>query len=202
MVATTLHELDSWFQVAGLSLDRTNLLSKLATIELCGWIEGEFDRLIRLVAHGRISDASWVESDVIRNTYGFHYAKHWRGMLCKVVGEMFACRVEDAMEVAHPADLSHLKSLLGQLWTERCRLAHVDLTSNVAAAVTFSAPSLTISHYTILKRILSQYEAVMISVLPPLLAVPAPMIPEPVASTTVAPVPEVATPPLVSSCPA
>lgn len=174
MVAATLSELDTWFKEDGLSIDRTNLLSKLATLELCGWIEGEFDRLIRLVAHGRIIDASWVESDVIQNTYGFHYAKHWRSMLCKVVGEVFARRVEDAMELAHPGGLGQLKSLLGQLWSERCKFAHADLASNVAAAVTFNAPSLTIGHYNTLKGILGQYEVVMVSVMPPLLVPPAP----------------------------
>lgn len=172
MVAVTLSELDQWFKEPSLSIDRTNLLSKLATIELCGWIEGEFDRLIRLVGDGRI-DAGWVESNVIDTTYGFHYTKHWRNMLCKVVGEVFARRVEDAMEVTHPGDLAHLKSLLGQLWAERCKFAHADLASNVAAAVTFNAPSLTISHYNKVKQVLGQYELVMISVMPPHLTPPA-----------------------------
>src|SRR5690606_2053407 len=127
-----------------------------------------FDRLIRLVADGRI-DTKWVEKEVILTTHGFHYSKHWRNMLCKIVGEVFALRVEEAMEVAYPGDLDNLKSMLGQLWTERCKFAHADLASNVAAAVTFNAPSLTISHYNKLKQVLGHYEVVMISVMPPLL---------------------------------
>lgn len=168
MVATTLTEIDTWFNEPGLNLDRTNLLSKLATIELCGWLEEEFDRLIRIVANGRISDADWVQNNVIENTFGFVYAKHWRFMLCKVVGEVFARRVEDAMEVAHPADLHQLTSLLGQLWKDRCSFAHADLNANRAnTQLTFNAPSMAISRYNQLKTILGRYETVMVSVLPP-----------------------------------
>lgn len=164
MVATTLRELDQWFREPSLSIDRTNMLSKLATLELCGWIEGEFDRLIRAVADGRI-ESKWVEKEVIDPTTGFHYQKHWQKMLCRLSGEIFFRAVEDAMEVAHPGDLAQLTSMLGQLWKERCRFAHTDLTSNIAAAVTFNAPSMTINQYTKLKKILDQYEVVMTSVM-------------------------------------
>ena len=165
MVAATLTELDIWYNVAGLSLDRTNLLSKLATIELCGWLEEEFDRLIRIVAAGRVNDATWIESQVIENTFGFKYEKHWRGMLCKVVGEVFAQRVEAAMEFAHPAELQQLRTLLGQLWKDRCSFAHADLAANKAAMLTFNAPSLAISRHATLKAILGRYEAAMSAVL-------------------------------------
>lgn len=168
MVAATLKELDRWFNEPGLSLDRTNLLSKLATIELCGWLEEEFDRLIRVVAHGRISDANWVEVNVIDNTFGFVYVKHWRSMLCKVVGEVFARRVEAAMDAAHPADFQQLKTLLGQLWKDRCSFAHADLHANMAnTQLTFNAPSMAISRHNQLAVILGRYEAVMVSIMPP-----------------------------------
>jgi hypothetical protein len=166
VVAATLNEIDTWFNQPGLNLDRTNLLSKLATIELCGWLEEEFDRLIRLVANGRISDVTWVETEVIDNTYGFVYAKHWRAMLCKVVGEVFARRVEAAMDAAHPADLQQMKGLLGQLWKDRCSFAHADLNANRAnAQLTFNAPSVAISRHNQLKGILARYEAAMVGVM-------------------------------------
>jgi hypothetical protein len=166
VVETTLRELDTWFKEPETSNDRTKLLSKLAIIELCGWLEVEFDRLIRTVATGRISDADWVEVNVIKNTNGFTYNNHWRAMLCKVVGEVFARRVEAAMEAAHPAELEQFKSLLGQLWKDRCSFAHADITTNVAAAQLFNAPSWTINQHMKLKQILARYETVMISVMP------------------------------------
>lgn len=165
MVAATLQELDAWFKEPATSNDRTKLLSKLAILELCGWLEVEFDRLIRLVEVGRLNDSDWVEKSVIDTTNGFSYNKHWRPMLCKVVGEIFARRVEQAMEAAHPTELDQLKSLLGQLWKDRCSFAHADMSTNVAAQQTFNAPSWTISQHTKLKEILSRYETAMMSVI-------------------------------------
>lgn len=166
MVASTLSEIDTWFNEPGLNLDRTNLLSKLATIELCGWLEEEFDRLIRLVADGRISEVTWIQTEVIENTYGFVYAKHWRAMLCKVVGEVFARRVEAAVDAAHPSDIQQMKSLLGQLWKDRCSFAHADLNANRAnSQLTFNAPSVAIDRYNQLKVILARYEVAMVGVL-------------------------------------
>lgn len=165
MVAVTLQELDVWFKEPATSNDRTKLLSKLAILELCGWLEVEFDRLIRLVEVGRLNDAHWVEKSVIEMTNGFSYNKHWRPMLCKVVGEVFARRVEVAMEAAHPTELEQLKSMLGQLWKERCSFAHADMNTNVAAQQTFNAPSWTISQHTKLKEILSRYETVLMAVM-------------------------------------
>ncbi|MBI1907503.1 MAG: hypothetical protein HYS20_14905 [Rhodocyclales bacterium] len=161
MVASTLQALDLWFKEPTTSNDRTKLLSKLAILELCGWLEVEFDRLIRLVEAGRLNDSAWVEKHVIEKTNGFSYNIHWRPMLCKVVGEVFARRVEQAMEAAYPTELDHLKSLLGQLWKDRCSFAHADMNTNVAAQQTFNAPSWTISQYTKLKEILGRYEAVL-----------------------------------------
>lgn len=165
MVAATLQALDAWFKEPTTSLDRPKLLSKLALLELCGWLEVEFDRLIRLVEIGRLNDAPWVEKNIIERTNGFAYGNHWRPMLCKIVGEVFARRVEQAMEAAHPSELDQLKSILGQLWVERCSFAHADINTNVAAQQTFNAPSWTISLHTNLKGILGRYEAVLIGVM-------------------------------------
>lgn len=165
MVASTLQALDAWFKESTTGSDRPKLLSKLAILELCGWLEVEFDRLIRLVAAGRLNDSSWVESNVIEKTSGFSYNNHWRPMLCKVVGEVFARRVELAMEVAHPTELDQLKSLLGQLWKDRCSFAHADMNTNVTAQQVFNAPSWTISQHTKLKEILGRYEATLMRVM-------------------------------------
>ena len=165
MVTSTLNELDAWFQEPATSNDRPKLLSKLAILELCGWLEVEFDRLILLVELGRLNDSEWVKSKVIKYSNGFTYDKHWRPMLCKVVGEIFARRVESAMDTAHPTELDQLKPLLNNLWTYRCSFAHADITTNVAAQQIFNAPSWTINQHTRLKVILGNYETAMLAVM-------------------------------------
>ena len=130
-------------------------------------LSGSVFRANQHVANGRIVNASWVETDVIDKTNGFVYTKHWRSMLCKVVGEFYACRVEAAMEAAHPADIQQLRTLLNRLWKDRCSFAHADLAANMAnTQLTFNAPSLAISHYNQLRGILSRYQVVMLGELP------------------------------------
>jgi hypothetical protein len=69
------------------------------------------------------------------------------------------------MEQTYPTELDQLKSLLGQLWKDRCSFAHADIVTNLAAQQSFNAPSWTISQHAKLKKILSQYEIAMINVL-------------------------------------
>lgn len=165
MVAETLRQLNTWIDEPTQELDRPKLLSKLAVLELCGWIEAEFDRLALLVESGRLDDADWVHAKIISRTHGFHYDKHWRDMLTMLVGEVFARRVERRMEENHPGDLDRLKSLLGTLWRMRCDFAHADLTVNITVMQTFHAPSWTIDQHRTLVNLLDHYQQEMLAVL-------------------------------------
>lgn len=158
MVESTLRQLDTWFNEPSQGSDRPKLLSKLATLELCGWIEGEFDRLALLAEQGRLADADWVKVHVISRTSGFLYDSHWRAMLSRLVGEVFARRVEQKMETDYPGDLDNLKTMLGTLWKIRCDFAHADMAANVAAQQTFQAPSWSLNQHRLLKKLLLRYE--------------------------------------------
>lgn len=165
MVEATLKQLNAWFNEPSQGGDRPKLLSKLATLELCGWLEGEFDRLVLLAEQGRLGDPEWVKSNVISRTSGFQYDPHWRGMLSRLVGEVFARRVEEHMEVNFPGDLERLKTMLGTLWKIRCDLAHADMAAHIAAQQTFQAPSWSLNQHRVLKKLLSQYEQSMLAAL-------------------------------------
>ncbi len=165
VVETTLKQLDVWFNEPSQGGDRPKLLSKLATLELCGWLEGEFDRLALVAEQGRLADPDWVMSNVISRTSGFLYESHWRTMLSRLVGEVFARRVEQQMEVDFPGELARLKTLLGTLWKIRCDFAHADMAANVAAQQTFQAPSWSLNQHRVLKKMLLHYEQAMLVVL-------------------------------------
>ena len=165
MVATTLRQLDTWYNEHSQGSDRPKLLSKLAILELCGWLEGEFDRLALLTEAGRLNDPSWVRDNVISKTNGFHYETHWRPMLSRLVGEIFVRRVERKMEQDFPGDLDRLKSMLGVLWRMRCNFAHADIAANVASQQTFNAPSWSINQHRVLGKVLDRYEQSLITVL-------------------------------------
>ena len=141
-IEDTLVELNSWYDEPECQAgDRPKLLSKLALLELCGWIEGTFDNIIIEVDQATINERVWTERNVIKDVSGFEYESHLRRMLIKLGGEVLARRVESQIEQVAPGDLAHLKSLLGTLWKKRCSLAHADMVANVASQVSFDAPS-------------------------------------------------------------
>lgn len=165
MVQLVLRQLDTWYGEPTQGGDRPKLLSKLAVLELCGWLEGELDRLVNVAQTGRLDDPAWVKANVLDRTNGFTYTDHFRPMLSKVVGELFVRRIELRMESQHQGELERLKAMLGVLWKQRCGFAHADVAANVAAQQTFSAPSWSINQYRIISRLIVQYEQSMLHVL-------------------------------------
>ena len=165
MAQDVLRELDNWYREQTQGGNRPKLLAKLAVLELCGWIEGELDRIIMVAQTNRLDDVDWVKSNVLDRTHGLTYSDHFRPMLAKIVGEVSARRIESRMEEQYPGDLERLKSMLGMLWKQRGGFAHADVVANVAAQQTFSAPSWSLNQYRIISRLLQQYEQSMVAIL-------------------------------------
>lgn len=165
LIEDSLRTLVAWYDEPSRGNDRPKLLSKLALLELCGWIEETFDDLIRGIDSATINDNKWVSECVIKKTNGFTYTSHLRPMLVNLLGEILTRRVEDEMELNHNGDLDRMKSLLGTLWEKRCNLAHADVGANVASQVKFDAPSWTINQYRILKKLTSSLETSIQTVL-------------------------------------
>jgi len=168
MADAILRVLDAWYNEPTQGSDRPKLISKMAALELCGWIEGEMDRLVNVAGAGRLNDPDWVKADVLNRNSGFTYVEHLRPMLCKLVGEVFARRIEQQMEANHPGELDQLKSMLGSLWKLRCNFAHADVVANVAAQQTFDAPSWFLNQHRLIKKYISHYEASMVQALQPI----------------------------------
>jgi hypothetical protein len=165
MVDLTLRQIDVWYNEPSQGSDRPKLLSKLAILELCGWLEGEFDRLIIAAQETRLDDNIWVNDNILGRTSGFTYQDHFRPMLCRLVGEVYARRVEEQMNADYPGELDRLKSILGTLWKQRCDFAHADVAANIAAQQVFSAPSWSINQHRIVKKLIDHLELSMLSVL-------------------------------------
>jgi hypothetical protein len=153
----TLRGLDHWFNEPSEGGDRPKLLSKLALLELCGWLEGYFDALIFRVNDLSLQDRAWTTS-ISARVSGFEYEKHFRGMLVMLVGEVTARRIESAMEAANPGDLDRLKQQLRELWRKRCNIAHSDMVANIASQTTFDAPSWAINQHRELSKLLDKYK--------------------------------------------
>lgn len=162
MVASTLALLQNWYTEPTQGNDRPKLLSKLATLEFCGWLEHWMDDFINELAQHSVCSTQWVEADVIGKTSGFDYGSHLRPMLCKLLGEHQVLVGESRFMAQHPSELEQIKSVLGMMWKIRCSFAHSDLQHNVIAQATFNAPSWTASQHRSLERKLLNMKAIFL----------------------------------------
>ena len=158
MIGTTLATIDTWYNEPTVGPDRPKLLSKLALLELCGWLETEQDRIVISLDKSCLKDSRWTQREVIEKTFGFDYGKHFRPMLVKMIGEHLTRSLEVTIDQKYPGDIEKLKSSTGDLWTRRCDFAHADMTSNVAKQQTFAAPSWVINQHRIISKMLLRLE--------------------------------------------
>ena len=103
------------------------LYSKLAILELCGWIEDTMDGIVRKCVIRRIKDPAIrerINEKVIEVTYGFHYNRHFRQMLVYVIGEISMLKIERNLD---PKKFQGLQSTLGGLRKSRDIQAHTHL---------------------------------------------------------------------------
>ena len=118
--------------------------SKLAVLELCGWLEISIDDLVCRAVRRRIRHANALnefEESVVKPVYGFHYKKHFRRMLCAAIGEITTYEIETSMD---QLKRQQLVSELNALSTNRNALAHTyikGMTQNI------DAPSRTIARF-------------------------------------------------------
>ena len=133
--------------------------SKLALMELCGWIEVTMDEMMLDCARkclGDSSNVSYMEKAIKRN-YGFTYQDHFRDMLLRIVGLVNVERVERKLD---PLKFELLKSSLGTLKTERDRAAHAHVEH---VMTTLSAPSSMVVHLAHVYDGLKEIEGCVVS---------------------------------------
>lgn len=115
--------------------------SKLAILELCGWIEISMDGLVLSHCSKKVKqqdNIKLVEANV-RRTYGFDYDQHFRKMLIQLVGVATCETIETKVDVAKK---TKLEAQLALLKTMRDRLAHTYI-KGTPQANSVDAPSVT-----------------------------------------------------------
>lgn len=119
--------------------------SKLAIIELCGWIEMTMDEIILTCAKRHVKVASnfnWIENELVGKVYGFDYKSHFRKMLLGVIGmscvELLEVKIDQARFI-------RMKSELGALKGIRDPAAHTHLKGT---AIGLDAPSVTLNRFS------------------------------------------------------
>jgi len=159
VIITTLTTIDNWFNEPSAGSDRSKLLSKLAVLELCGWLETEQDRIIKSLNKICLNDEDWTKREIIEKNFGFDYKKHFRPMLNKLIGEHVTRKIEWQVDQKFPGDIDKIVSYTAGLWKKRCEFAHEDIASNIAKQQTFDAPSWSINQHRIISKAFFRLEA-------------------------------------------
>ena len=131
--------------------------SKLALLELCGWLELVIDDITLTYARTRISDSKNIElleKEIVGKTFGCDYKSNFRPMLIKIIGLTNVERFENNLTTLGVFQI--LVSQLGSLTSLRNPAAH---TSIVGVMPTFHAPSTMTNYLNSLHPILTTLEA-------------------------------------------
>lgn len=158
-IEDVLSQLDSWYNELPGGTERPKMLSKLATLELCGWLEERFDAIAAGIAQHAGVQAARTVIERIERTYGFHYSDHLRAIFLAIGGELLVLRVETAFQSKYPGELDRLQSTLGVLWKQRCELAHASSVASSGKQLSVNAPSWSINQQRILEKLISKFES-------------------------------------------
>lgn len=152
-----LNDLDSRFRKES-SAKNSLYFSKLAVLELCGWIEESMDDVILRSANRILKDPAnlkFVRDEIIKRNYGFDYRQHFRRMLIQLAGVANVERIELLVD---PGKKAALISTLATLKTIRDAEAHTHLK---VFARRIDAPSVTLSRFPPVYDGLKDYEATL-----------------------------------------
>jgi hypothetical protein len=155
-ISNTIDDLDKLFNAHP---SEGIYFSKLALLELCGWIELTMDCIITDCAVAKLTDPGVVKSvsdDIVGPVFGFHYAQHFRQMLMKLIGLITLEQVEQPLIVS--GQLHVFKSQLGSLYEIRKRAAHTNIHG---VTITYQAPSSIKGFLNNLFPVLQQYETAL-----------------------------------------
>ena len=155
-IARTLQFVETRFASATSPLE-LQLLSKLALLELCGWIEEAMDDLLLTAARTRLripGNLRTFEERTIDRNSSFEYEK-FRSMMVGLVGMVTVEMIESN---ADPAKLQLLRTTLGILKTPRNMEAHMHTAGTMRR---IDAPTLTRSRLAPVYKGLQEIEKLL-----------------------------------------
>ncbi len=154
-ITSTLFELDKLYNNST-SQKKAIYFSKLALIELCGWIEETLDDIILKHANRHLkvpSNKAYCLVSIVKPNYGFEYKKNVRPMLISLLGLIEVEKLEKELEKT--AQVTLLKGYLGNIKDSRNIAAHTHLKGVTRH---FNAPSRTIGDFNRISVILEQID--------------------------------------------
>ncbi len=96
--------------------------SKLAILELCGWLETSMDDIVLRHCNRHLSviaNRKFVEKEIIKKNHGFDYNSNFRMMLIRLVGivqiELIESRTNAVTQALFESNLTSLRTLRNSL---------------------------------------------------------------------------------------
>lgn len=148
-IENTLIRLDVEYNLQMTDPQMPILFSKLAVIELCGWIEESFDDILHEYINRRILDSNCIRivKEIVKNNYGFSYEKHTFKIFSTVIG---VNNWENIIDNIPAVDFSNFQEILRNYSTIRNHAAHTH--SPVGRTRNFDTPSLVLSNFYKIKN--------------------------------------------------
>ena len=151
----TLNRLDKLYNDST-SDDQKIFYSKLALIELCGWIEETMDDIVLRCAKRCLkspANQKFIKDEIIKPNSNFQY-EAFRKMLIMVIGLATLEKIEKKLEKT--GKISALKGYLGNLKKSRDTAAHSHTTGTLR---TYDAPSKTQHNFDRIYALLTELDA-------------------------------------------
>lgn len=139
------------------TIKEANYYSKVAVLELCGWIEMSIDDLIDRVAARLITTPKLHKRvmEKIKKTYGFEFEKHFQTLIVEIIG---VYGLEKIQANINPQVLANFISELTILKEKRNSLAH---TYTKGITQNYDAPSITLSRLHLISAGMREYDAAL-----------------------------------------
>ncbi len=137
-IQSNLTQLDNLYKRAR-TPKKSSFYSKLAILELCGWIEESMDDIIRGYTNKHLKEQKnlkFVEA-LIGQTHSFIYKANFKNMLIQIIGIV---NVEKLEQVFDERKFTQMTSSLGVLKQRRDDQAHTHIKDTTP---TIDAPSVT-----------------------------------------------------------
>ncbi len=155
-ITNSLNELDKLYNGAT-SQKKAIYYSKLATLELCGWVEDTLDDIVlrHSIRKLRIeSNRKYIKKNIVKRTNGFQYDFHIRPMIISLIGLIALEKIEINFE--RTGKISTLKNSLSSLRESRNKAAHTHLKGVMS---NYDAPSVINGEFGRIKTVLSELDS-------------------------------------------
>ena len=157
-ITNSLNELDKLYTGAT-SKKKAIYYSKLATLELCGWVEDSIDEIVIMYANRRLKEKhnrKYIKKEIVKRTNGFQYKFHIRPMLISIIGLITLEGIEKEFEKT--GKITMLQNSLSNLRESRNKAAHTHLKGAMSS---YDTPSVLRGEFQKIKTVLLEFDTAL-----------------------------------------